>query len=345
VPIIVSPKSNATITDVARLAGVSPKSISRVVNGQGGVSEETRQRIMDAINTLGYVANPAARRLRGSSNVIGLIVSGFEDYLGQIMLGISQTAERFSYNVVLYVQNTTQQPAESYLPLIRGGMIDGLLLIVPHDLELLTELCNEQGMPYVMIDYAGDQAIEKTPTITVTNRKGVIDAMRYLLALGHRRIGFITGQMEMASARERLQGYKDGLAEVGLSYDECLVIEGDWSSYSGFEATRRMLSLEQRPTAIIASDDASAFGAMDAIKDALLRVGEDVSVIGFDDIPRAAQVYPPLTTVHQPLVEMGQAAVDILIDLLQGRTPISLHREFATDLVVRQSTGKPKFSA
>src|SRR5260221_8588927 len=138
-----SPKPHATLTDVAKLAGVSPKSISRVVNGQGGVSEETRQRILDAIATLGYVANPVARRLRGSTNVIGLIVSEFEDYIGQVMQGISVAAQRVGYNVVLYVQHTQHQTAESYLPLIGSGIVGGLLFVVPNDLDVLTRLCDD----------------------------------------------------------------------------------------------------------------------------------------------------------------------------------------------------------
>src|SRR5205823_5000128 len=120
----------------------------------------------------------------------------FEDYIGQVMQGISKASQRLGYNVVLYVQHTAHEPAETYLPLIGSGMVSGLLFVVPNDLDVLTQLCDDYQLPYVMIDYAGDQAIENVPTVTVTNRKGILDAMRYLLALGHRRIGFITGQME-----------------------------------------------------------------------------------------------------------------------------------------------------
>src|SRR5215468_73739 len=147
--------------------------------------------------------------------------------------------------------------------------------------------------------------------------------MRYLLVLGHRKIGFITGQMVMASAGERLQGYQDALREAGLPYDPSLVVEGNWTQFGGLEQTRILLERHPDLTAIMASDDVTAFGAMDAIKDAGMRVGEDISVIGFDDIPQAASVYPPLTTVRQPMMEMGQAAVELLVAVLDDRPPVS----------------------
>ncbi len=336
-----SEKVRATITDVARLAGVSAKSVSRVVNEEVGVSAETRLRIQAAIAELKYVANPAARRLRGASNALGLVISEFEDYAGQITHGMSQAAQHLDYNLVLYVQNMPGQPAKSYEAFINSGLINGLLMIVPYDYELLVRLCETHGIAYVLVDYEGHAPAANVPTISVTNRKGVLDAMRYLLVLGHRKIGFITGQMDKASARERLAGYEDALAEAGIARDPSLIVEGNWTQIGGLETTRVLLERHPDLTAIIGSDDLTAFGAMDAIKDAGMRVGEDISVIGFDDIPQAAGVYPPLTTVRQPMNAMGAAAVELLIAMLDERPPVSLHREFATELVIRGSTGKP----
>ena len=333
-------KSRATINDVARAAQVSPKSISRVINGEPGVSEETRHRINQAIADLGYVANTAARRLRGVSNGIGLVVSGFEDYAGQVMRGMSQAAQHYGYNLVLYVQHSENPGFEAYQGLIGSGVIGGLLMIVPYDYEILLKLCDDYELPYVLLDYQGKGPKEDAPMVMVTNRKGVQEAVRYLLALGHKQIGFITGEMSMASARERLQGYKDGLAESGIDYDPSLVVEGDWTQTAGFEKTCYLLKRHAKMTAIIASDDLIAFGAMDAIKDAGMRVGEDISVIGFDDIPMAATVFPPLTTIRQPMIEVGRVAVQMLVDQLEGRGLMNRKQEFATELVVRQSTGK-----
>jgi LacI family transcriptional regulator len=336
-----SPRKRVTMREVAHLAGVSTKSVSRVMNSESGVSEETVQRIQNAIARLGYVANPAARRLRGSPRVIGLIVSGFEEYADEIMRGMSRTAQHSGYNLVLYVQHAEAKSAEAYRTLIASGLISGVLMIVPFDDEVLMEMCNYYELPYVLIDYQGKPPDASVPTITVTNRKGVLEATRYLLTLGHRKIGFITGQMTMASARERLQGYRDGLAESGLPFDPSLVVEGDWMQKTGF--TQAQLLLERHPdlTAIIGADDLTAFGVMDALKEAGLRIGEDVSVIGFDDIPMASNVHPTLSTVRQPMAQMGEAAVELLIALLEHRPPLTLQREFSTELVIRHSTGRP----
>jgi LacI family transcriptional regulator len=334
-------KTRSTITDVAKLAGVSAKSVSRVINDEGGVSEETRQRILEAIATLNYVANPVARRLRGASNVIGLIISGFEDYAGQIIRGISEAAQHLDYNLILYVQLHEGQAVEAYESFINNGLITGLLMIVPYDYDVLMNLCEIHRIPYVLVDYEGQAPKSNIPTISVTNRKGVLDAMRYLLVLGHRKVGFITGDLRMASAQERLQGYRDALHEANIPFDPDLVVEGDWTQSKGLEQTRVLLQRHTDLTAVIGADDLTAFGAMDAIKDAGLRVGEDISVIGFDDIPQASSVYPALSTIRQPMQQMGEAAVEMLIAMLEDRPPVNMRREFATELIVRKSTGRP----
>lgn len=337
-----SEKTRATLNDVARHAGVSAKSVSRVMNNEGGVSEETRQRILESVAALNYVVNPAARRLRGASNVIGLIITDFEDYSSQILLGVTQAAQHLNYNLILYVQHGEGQSAEAYRTFINNGLVSGLLMIIPYDYKVLAALCASHDIPYVLFDYEGQAPEENVPTITVANRKGVMDAMRYLLALGHRKIGFITGNMKIASAQERLQGYRDALEEAGISYDPTLVGEGNWSQASGLEQTRSLLNHHPDLTAIVASDDLTAFGAMDAIKDAGLHVGEDISVIGFDDIPKAATSYPPLTTIRQPMRQMGEAAVEMMVAMLEGRAPVTTRREFATELIVRGSTARPQ---
>lgn len=333
-------KQRITITDVARVTGVSPKSISRVINGEPGVSEETRQRILAAIADLGYVANTAARRLRGVSKVIGLITSGFEDYAGEVMRGMSKSAQELGYNLMLYVQHSEADNIDQYQALLGSGLLGGLLMVVPYDYTALTSLCSTYDVPYVLVDYEGSAPTPEIPTITVTNRKGVLEATRYLLALEHRRIGFITGIMSMESARERLGGYQDALAEIGLPFDPALVVDGNWTQESGYRQANTLLAQHPDLTAIVASDDITAFGAMDAIKDTGLRIGEDVSVIGFDDIPMAASVHPPLTTVRQPMIQMGETAVELLVSLLEGHPPLSVWREFSTELIVRGSTGK-----
>jgi LacI family transcriptional regulator len=174
----------------------------------------------------------------------------------------------------------------------------------------------------------------------VTNRKGTLDAMRHLLALGHRRIGFITGRLDLTCSHDRWQGYRDALAEVGLPYDETLVLEGDFSQPTGFRQAQALLQLPEPPTAIVASNDMMAFGVMDAAKAARLTIGKDLSIVGFDDVFMASQTHPTLTTVRQPMFDMGATAFELLVMLLEERTMISLRRELPTELVIRESTGR-----
>jgi LacI family transcriptional regulator len=224
-----------------------------------------------------------------------------------------------------------------YLAVFDNTLVDGVLLIVPYDYEVIVNDLKEHNLPYVIIDHHNDTGNE--PAVTATNRKGALDAMRHLLALGHRRIGFITGRMDLIRSRDRLQGYRDGLAEVGLPFVPELVREGDFSQPSGFGQGQALLELKEWPTAILASNDVMAFGVMDAAKAHGLNVGPDISIIGFDDIFQASQVYPPLTTVRQPLNSMGEAAIDLLTTLVEGRPVLAMRRELPTDLIIRASTG------
>jgi LacI family transcriptional regulator len=213
-------------------------------------------------------------------------------------------------------------------------------MVVPRDYEVIVSELKAHNLRYVIIDHHSDTGNE--PSVTATNRKGILDAMRHLLALGHRRIGFITGRMDIACSHDRLQGYRDGLAEVGLPFDPELVLEGDFSQPVGFRQGWALLQLKDAPTAIIASSDLMAFGVMDAAKASGLTIGQDISIVGFDDIYMASQVYPPLTTVRQPMAAMGETAVDMLVTQLQGRTVLNPRRELTTELIIRQSTGRAK---
>jgi LacI family transcriptional regulator len=332
---------NISIADVAELANVSKMSVSRVINGQAGVSEKTRQRILDAINELGYVPGQSLKTRASTFQVIALLIPDITTaYMGEILRGISGAAERLGYDLMLYTQGAASnlQHAKFYLSLLNSTLLDGVLMVVPHDYEVIVGDLKTHQLPYVIIDHHSDTDDE--PSVTATNRKGVLDAMRHLLALGHRRIGFITGRMDIACSHDRLQGYRDGLNEVGLMFDSELVREGDFFQPSGFQQADSLFQLDERPTAVIASNDTMAFGVMDAAKMHGLRIGQDVSIVGFDDVYMASQTYPALTTVRQPLFEIGETALDMLVTLLQGRTLLTPRRELPTELIVRASTGR-----
>jgi LacI family transcriptional regulator len=333
--------SHVTIADIAEIAQVSKMSVSRVINGQPGVSEKTRQRILQVIEQTGYVPNfgPNARPV--GSKLVALLAPGITTtYMGEILEGITQAAERLNYGLMLYTQGTVSniQRTSYYLSILSSSQVDGVLLIVPHDYEIIVSDLKQHDLPYVIVDHHSNA--EDEPSVIATNRKGVLDAMRHLLALGHRRIGFITGRMDIACSHDRLQGYRDGLAEIGLPFDPELVREGDFTQPVGFHQAQSLLKMADPPTAIVASNDVMAFGVMDAAKAAGLQIGRELSIVGFDDIYMASQTYPPLTTVRQPLAAMGATALDMLVSLFQGRTVLSPRRELPTELIIRESTGR-----
>lgn len=334
-------KETVTLADVAALANVSKMSVSRVINGQAGVSDATRQRIMQAVEQLGYVPNPAPRIRPGSSKMIALLIPNITSpYMGEILRGVSSAAEHLNYGLMLYTQGSSghTQRTSYYLSLLNNLLVDGVLMVVPLDYEVIVNDLKEHNLNYVIIDHHNGTGNE--PSVTATNRKGVLDAMRHLLALGHRRIGFITGRMDIVCSHDRLQGYRDALKEVGLPFDDILVQKGDFTQPSGFRHGHNLLALPEPPTAIIASNDTMAFGVMDAAKSLGRQIGRDVSIIGFDDIPMASQTYPPLTTIRQPMADMGETALEMLVTLLQGRTVLTLRRELPTELIIRESTGR-----
>jgi LacI family transcriptional regulator len=332
-------KPRITLADIAEAAEVSKMTVSRVLNNKSGVSEETRQRILSAAEQLGYELQ--SQSPLDGSHVIALVIHNQPSvYHGELLKGISIAAEQLNCGLMLYTQtmfNHATHPDNSLSPL-RTGLVDGVVMVVARDFETTVTALNRYQLPFVIIDHRSETPNEAS--VTATNRKGMLDATRYLLALGHKRIGFITGRMDIACSHDRLQGYRDALKEVGLPFDEELVLEGDFLQPSGFQQSKTLLALHPAPTAIIASNDLMAFGALEAARVSGLTVGQDISIIGFDDIFLASQTYPPLTTVRQPLEEMGGTALDMLIALIQGRMMLSLRRELPTELIVRESTGR-----
>lgn len=333
-------KQRITMADIAEAVQVSKMTVSRVLNNKPGVSDDTRRRILGVAEKLGYTPH-AQQGGDADSNIIALVIPNqVNAYMSEILRGVSNAVEQFGCDVMLYTQPMFTNPDKlnSLSSPLRNGLIDGVVMVVPVNYEEMVKHIKELELPVVIIDHHSETANEAS--VTATNRKGMLEATRYLLALGHRRIGFITGRMDIACSHDRLRGYRDGLEEVGLQFDQKLVCQGDYLQPSGYEATRCLLSLDTPPTALLVSNDMMAYGAMEAIRNAGFTVGSDISVIGFDDIFMSSLTYPPLTTVRQPLEEMGEVAIDMLTDLIQGRTILNLHRELATELIVRETTGR-----
>lgn len=336
-----STKKRVNLAQVAASAQVSQMTVSRFLNGYPGVSEQNRERIEQAIQSLGYVSNPVARSIRGTSNVIAVVVSDVRSYyMSEVLHGVTEAAHRLHYGLMLHKQFEDDSGAETtrFAMQLCNGLADGALLIVPTHQAGITQTFSERKFPYVSLDQRGISPDEIS--VTATDRKGIHEAMRHLILLGHERIAFITGLLDIKSANDRLDGYKDGLTEAGLPFDPALIREGTFSLESGFVHTRSLLQETTPPTAIVASNDLIAFGVYDAVKTLGLQIGRDISVVGFDDSPMAAQVYPPLTTVRLPMVQIGEEGVEVLVNLLQGRALRTLQPVLPTELVIRSSTGR-----
>jgi LacI family transcriptional regulator len=338
-----SPKKRhgVTIKDVARASGVSTATVSRVLSGYEFVRETTRNRVMEAVEDRGYVAKLQARSLAGGhSQIIGLLVPNLDNgYVGTIMQGIDRELARFNYDVVLYTSHRHPGKESFYVDAIANGLTEGLLLVAPLVPTTYLDALREQNFPYVLIDQA--DATKNSNVVEATNCQGAYEATRYLSQLGHTRIAFITGALVVRSAVDRLRGYQAALIDCGIPARKELVIEGDFQQQTGYEITKRLLqSVNPLPTAIFASNDLSAFGAMDAARECGLRIPDDISIIGFDDIPQASFVYPKLTTVRQPLEQMGQVAVKMLLEQIEDQSRPPQRVALATQLVIRDSCGR-----
>ncbi len=335
------PPGRVTIEDVAREADVSYATVSRVVNNKGYVSEETRLRVNEVVDRIGYVVNRQARGLAGGkSQVIGLVVPDLDSsYMSEIIRGIDSELAAASYDLMLYTTRHRQNRESAHVATLTGGMVDGLLLILPTASSEYLTTFRERKFPCVLIDHRGSN--ETGPSVGATNYQGGYDATRYLIELGHKRIGMITGNPEMVCAVDRLKGYQQALRDNNISPDPDLIRTGNFYQPRGFECARELLSLNPVPTAIFAANDVSAFGAMEAIRDSGRRIGNDISLIGFDDIPAASNVYPPLTTVRQPLYEMGATATRMLLDLIGNPARKGERVLLPTSLVIRDSCRPP----
>jgi LacI family transcriptional regulator len=333
---------NVTIVDVAREAKVSLTTTSRVINNEVHVRPEKRERVRRAMARLGYTVNVQARSLRGGlSHTVALVVRDVGTaYAGEIVRGIDLELAESQYDLMLYTTHRRKTQESEYVSMLSRGMADGLLLILPRHPEAYLQVLRQRHYPHVLIDHQGID--DRGPAVGATNRQGAFDATSYLIDLGHRRIGFITGDMDLGCARDRLAGYQAALKQFGILKDPTLVRRGDFFQTRGYTAANELLDLPEPPTAIFSSNDVMAFGVMEAVRDHHLRIPEDISIVGFDDVPQATQVHPPLTTVRQPLEQMGREATRLLLDLIHEPDRPPPRIELPTELAIRATTQKPR---
>ena len=329
-----------TLAEVALAAAVSPMTASRAMNNRSGVSRATREHVLKVAAELGYVINRAAQKLSGGkSHIIGIIATDLDnEYNSGLVAGASDAAWESGYETLIYLHvEREKRPSGSVIQMLRQ-ISDGLIAILPLEFGYLGELASTH-IPIITVDHRGEHA--EFPSISTDGYAGAREAIKHLVELGHRRIAYIGGDERLASARDRRRAYLDTTAQHGLGCDADLVLPGDFTQHCGFVAASHLLALAEPPTAIFAANDLSAFGAIMAIREAGLRVPDDISVIGFDDIPTAAQFFPPLTTIRQPIRQVGRSAVNTLLALIAGIDAASPQVTLPTEIVLRASTAPP----
>ena len=330
------------MADVARAAGVSLASVSRVINGHPHVTPAVTGRVEDAMAQLGYVANPTARALAGGrTQVIGLLTQEVQNpFSYAVISGVDEAVSALGYDFLLCTTHARREKEAEYAARLSGGMVDGLLVILPRGLPDYVGDLRAASFPFVLIDYDADAP--GCSVVNATNRQGARAAIGHLLELGHRRIGFITGRPNVGATTERLAGYREALAGAGVPVIESDIVVGDFMEPRGHDAALELLRRPHPPTAVFASSDSAAFGVLRAARELGLSVPDDLSVVGFDDVPEAALLTPPLTTVRQPLREMGRAAVRQLMLLLADHAQPPTRLVLETELVLRGATGPPR---
>jgi DNA-binding LacI/PurR family transcriptional regulator len=332
-----------TIHDVARQAGVSYQTVSRVINNQYGVADETRVRVQQIIQMLGYQPNAAARSLVSSrTHTLGLITADFSDFFfTQVIIGAEHEARKHGYFFMLGSTERNLSDEPQYLQLLAQQRVEGILFARPStELDVtdspLRKLL-ESAIPVVTTAYYLPG--ETLSIVDIDNFDGGQQATRCLTEAGHRQIAMIGGPASWRSVTERSAGFEQVLTESGLGYDPSLVAFGDWTYESGYRAALRLLSQRREFTALFAQNDQMAMGAMCALREAGLSTPGDVAVVGYDDIPAAAYSYPRLTTIRQPMQQVGQVAVQQLLHLINN--PGAEKREILLqpELVRRESCG------
>ena len=331
----------ASIYDVAERAGVSIKTVSRVVNRQSNVSEETRQRVLEAVAAMAYRPNVFARGLASErSFLIGLLYDNpSASYIAALQLGVLSRCREEGYHLIVESLDA-QNPnlGHQVHSLVTESALHGVILTSPLcDVPAAIEALKRARTPFVRI--APDKPLAGSSDVSIDARKAAYDMTAYLIGLGHRRIGFIKGHPGHGAANARFEGYRAALAQAGLPLIEELCVQGFFSYQSGMEAGERLLLLKKRPTAIFASNDDMAAAVLAASQRFNLKIPGQLSVAGFDDSLIAQIVWPRLTTCRQPIKEMAEAAVSMLIQ--RGREDGPFERRLRHELVVRESTAPP----
>jgi DNA-binding LacI/PurR family transcriptional regulator len=331
---------NITITDIANKAKVSRMTVSRVLNNSGPVAPETAEKIKSIMKELNYHPNLIARSLSSQKTMtLGVVIPKTEklfldNYIAQILSGVTDIAQENNYRIMLIPVNHSGEEGD-YLNYVRSKLFDGLILLKAKlNDPYLTKLA-KSGFPYLMVNYRkfGDNY----NFVDSENIKGAELAVEHLHSMGHKKIAFVAGSMDEVNGRDRLKGYKNILKKYKLPFKDDYVICGDFNKEIAYEESKKLLNLKDRPTAIFCSDDYMALGVIDQIKNYKLSVPKDIAVIGFDNIEIGEFSKPALTTVKQPMYEIGKTSSEALLALIKKTKKSPVRIMLKTELIIRES--------
>lgn len=332
------------INDVAKKAGLSTVTVSRVINNAPSVREYNRQKVLNAMRELGYTPSAAARTLaKGKTGIIGLIAPSMEDpFFNSVIKSINYCLLNRGYFLAISLHDEINNDeingiyiGKNYL--FQDGRVDGIIILSPtNENEYIQEL-EQKGLPFILID--NQESHTDIFSIIVDNYKGGYDITKYLLNLGHTKIGFIGGNDIYLSARERRRGFIDALKDFNL--EPFIIEDGDFTIGTGYEIMEKWIKNDKIPTAVFASDDKIALGAINACQAHNIKVPQDISICGYDNLLIAAELRPHLTTVQQPVEQMGKKAAEIMLQLIQGYCLIPKTIKLPPKLIIRDSTQPP----
>lgn len=330
--------AKVTIFDVADAAGVSYSTVSRVVTGQKQVATGTRARVEAVMAELGYVADLRARSLAGGkTRMVGILTAELASlFVTEIVKSIDIELSQRGYDLILCTTHVLDKSEREYVAQLTNGLVAGLVILLPSAQRFYLPALQARNFPHVMVDF--DELDERSMIIRSANLDGAYAATNHLLELGHRRIGFVTGDKSLSSGRERVDGFRAALKDAGQELDPALIVGGDWSDESGYRAGLDLLQRPDRPTAIFAANDVMALGVMRSAHELGIHVPSQLSLVGFDDIPEARLLTPALTTVRQPLAEIGRLATQLLVDGMEQGAMHPRVFELPTELKIRQTT-------
>ncbi len=335
---------SVTLKDIARKVGYSVTTVSRALNDYDDVNEETKQLIKRVAREMGYHPHVIAQSLqRQRTNTVGFIVPATEHYLSdpyfiELLAGIGDGAASYDFDLLV----STRKPMDpqerlAYERMVKGRRVDGIIVArTRRKDERIAYLMSEE---FPLVAFGRTDSDLDFPYLDVDGEEGIREAVRYLIGLGHQRIGFISPSMYLMFAEHRLAGYKRALQDHGLKFDPALLVEGNLTQSGGYRGMEQLLDLEDPPTAIVAGNDLMAFGAMEAAQDRGWVVGRDVAVVGFDDVPLAAYFRPSLTTIRQPVYDIGKTLSQMLIKIVRGEDLAERQVILRPELVIRESSG------